>query len=213
MTADLQEQGYVNEVVLYMALELSTTKWRLAFGDGTRQRQVVIAAGDVASLREELAKGKGKWGLCPDSAVVSVYEAGRDGFWLHRDLVGLGIANQVVDAASIEVSRRAGGVACGAVPDVESEDLRQLHREREDLLSERPRHRNRLGSKLVAQGIRLPLGKDVVERLDEVKLFDGSGLPAHLKAGLIREWERRQVVQALANRRQQFGIIAVQEES
>jgi len=49
MTADLQEQGYVREVELYMALELSNMKRRLAFGDGTRQRQVVIAAGDIAS--------------------------------------------------------------------------------------------------------------------------------------------------------------------
>ena len=107
MTADLQAQAYVTEAVLYMALELSHTKWRLAFGDGTRQRQVVIAAGDVASLGEQLAQVKGKWGRCPQTGVVSCYEAGRDGFWLHRQLVALGIANQVVDAASIEVSRRA----------------------------------------------------------------------------------------------------------
>jgi len=51
MTADLQDQAYVNEAVLYMALELSDAKWRLAFGEGTRQRHVVIAAGDVASIK------------------------------------------------------------------------------------------------------------------------------------------------------------------
>lgn len=177
MTADLQNHGYVTEAVLYMALELSNTKWRLAFGDGTRQRQVVIAAGDVASLSEQIGQVKAKWGLSAETAVVSCDEAGRDGFWLHRQLVALGIANQVVDAASIEVSRRArraksdrldarallekliryergerGVWRVVRVPDPAWEDLRQLHREREDLLSERTRHRNRLSSKLVAQG-------------------------------------------------------------
>lgn len=221
MTADLQTQGYENTGVLYMALELSNTKWRLAFGDGTRQRQVVIAAGELAALTEPLGKVKAKWGLSSEVAVVSGYEAGRDGFWLHRQLAELGIVNQVVDAASIEVSRRArraktdrldargrlekliryargerGVWRVVRVPAPEWEDLRQLHREREDLLTERTRHRNRLSSKLVAQGIRLPIGKDFVARLEAVTLFDGSGLPAHLKAGWLREWERLQGVQA-----------------
>ena len=107
MTADLQKQAYVKEAELYMALELSNTKWRLGFGDGRRQRQVVIAAGDIASLSEQIGKVKATWGLSPQARVVSDYEAGRDGFWRHRQLVELGIASQVVDAASIEVSRRA----------------------------------------------------------------------------------------------------------
>ncbi len=220
MTADLQTQGYENTAVLYLALELSNAKWRLAFGDGTRQRQVVIAGGDIGSLREQIAQVKAKWGLSPETGVVSCYEAGRDGFWLHRQLAELGIANQVVDAASIEVSRRARRAKTDRldaqalldkliryergerrvwrvvrVPEPEWEDLRQLHRERGDLLTKRTRHRNRLGSKLVAQGIRLPIGNDCVARLEEVKLFAGSGLPAHLKAGLLREWERLQGVQ------------------
>ena len=37
----------------------------------------------------------------------SCYEAGRDGFWLHRWLIEHGIDNIVVDSASIEVNRRA----------------------------------------------------------------------------------------------------------
>ena len=79
----------------------------LAFGEGMRQRQVVIAAGDIATLNEQLTKVKAKWGLSLEVAVVSCYEAGRDGFWVHRQLAELGISNQVVDAASIEVLRRA----------------------------------------------------------------------------------------------------------
>jgi len=221
MTADLQVQAYESEAVLYMALELSNAKWRLAFGDGSRQRQVGIAAGAIGELLEQLGKVKAKWAMPADSRVVSCYEAGRDGFWLHRQLAALGIANRVVDAASIEVSRRARRAKTDRldaqallekliryeagerrvwrlvrVPESAWEDRRQLEREREQLLGERTRHRNRLGSKLVAQGIRLRIGQDFVQRLAEVRLFDGSALPAHLKAGLLREFERLQAVQA-----------------
>lgn len=38
--------------------------------------------------------------------MLSCDEAGRDGFRLHRHLVSIGIANPVVDAAGIEVSKR-----------------------------------------------------------------------------------------------------------
>ena len=176
-------------------------------------------------LSEQIVQVKAKWGLSPETPVVSCYEAGRDSFWLQRQLVAFGIANQAVDAASIEVSRRArraktDRLDAGAlleklirhagserwvwrvvrVPDAAREDLRQLHREREDLLTERTRHRNRLSSKLVAQGIRFPIGKDFLAHLEAVMLFDGSGLPAHLKAWvLVMElfgWR------ALTNRRQ-----------
>jgi transposase len=221
MSANLQLQAYETKTVLYMAMELSNERWRLAFGDGTHERQVVIAARDVAALGEQIAQAKAKWELSSDSPVVSCYEAGRDGLWLHRQLTELGIDNRVVDAASIEVSRRArraktdrldarallakllryeGGERSVwrvvRVPDPQWEDRRQLEREREQLLGEQTRHRNRLGSKLVAQGIGIRIDKDFVQRLEEVRLFDGSALPVHLKAGLIREFERLQAVQA-----------------
>jgi transposase len=82
------------------------------------------------------------------------------------------------------------------VPELVWEDRRQLERERGQLLGEQTRHRNRLTSKLVAQGIRIRIDKDFVQRLDEVRMFDGGALPVHLKAGLIREFERLQAVQA-----------------
>ncbi len=220
MTANLQMKEYETGRVLYMAMELSNKRWRLAFGDGKRTRQVGIDAGDMIALGEQVAKAKAKWGLAREVAVVSCYEAGRDGFWLHRQLAALGIENQVVDAASIEVSRRARRAKTDRldaqglleklmryaqgerrvwrvvrVPSLEWEDLRQLHREREQLLQERTRHRNRLSSKLVAQGVRVPIDGAFLRRLEEAKLFDGRPLPAHLKAGLVREWERLQMVQ------------------
>ena len=125
-----------------------------------------------------------------------------------------------MDAASIEVSRRArraktdrldaqalldklmryeGGEhrvwRVVRVPPPVWEDLRQLNREREQLLEERTRHHNRLSSKLVAQGIRLVINGEFLRRLGEAKLFDGRPVPEHLKAGLEREWERLQLVQ------------------
>lgn len=127
----------------------------------------------------------------------------------------------MVDAASIEVSRRArraktdrldakallekliryvqgerGVWRVVRVPSPEWEDLRQLHRERGQLRSERTRHRNRLSSKLVAQGVRIPIDGGFLRRLEEARLFDGRPVPAQLKAGLVREWERLQLVQA-----------------
>ena len=220
MTADLREQGYESAVVLYMALELSNTQWRVALGlSGGRSRQVVVAAGDVAQLVEQVAKAKAKWGLAEDTAVISCYEAGRDGFWLHRQLLALGIDNRVVDAGSIEVARRArraktdrldaqallvklmryaGGEKTVwrvvRVPEPGWEDIRQLHREREQLLGERTRHRNRLSSKLVAQGLRLGLSRDFPARLQAARDWAGEPLGEHLKAGLLREWERLELV-------------------
>ena len=66
MTADLQLKAYGTESVLYMALELSNEKWRLAFGDGTCGRQVSIAAGGIAALSKQIGKVEVKWDLCED---------------------------------------------------------------------------------------------------------------------------------------------------
>ena len=89
--------------VLYMALELSNKSWRLTFGDGTKPRQVSVPAADLAKLACAVAKAKEHFGMPTSARVVSCYEAGRDGFWLHRHLRSIGIQNEVIDAASIEV--------------------------------------------------------------------------------------------------------------
>lgn len=101
-----ETEGYAAAPVLYMALELSNRSWRLAFGDGAKHRQVSVPAADLAALAGAVAKAKARFKVPASARVVSCYEAGRDGFWLHRHLVSIGIENQVVDAASIEVSRR-----------------------------------------------------------------------------------------------------------
>src|SRR4029450_3504036 len=66
-----------------------------------------VAGGDWRAVDRAIAQGRAQFGLAGEAAVVSCYEAGRDGFWIHRALVARGIRNRVVDSASIEVSRRA----------------------------------------------------------------------------------------------------------
>jgi L-alanine-DL-glutamate epimerase-like enolase superfamily enzyme len=92
---------------LYLAFELSNQEWKLGFtvGLGQHARQRKIAAGDTAALKQEIALAKQRFDLPADAPVVSCYEAGRDGFWLHRFLEREHITNLVVDSAGIEVPR------------------------------------------------------------------------------------------------------------
>src|SRR5574342_753086 len=94
---------------LFVAFELGWSSWRLAFGSAAGQRpwQVTIAARDVAALSQAIAKARRRFGLSATDGVYSCYEAGRDGFWLHRLLTQMGIGNLVIDSSSIEVNRRA----------------------------------------------------------------------------------------------------------
>ena len=85
---------------LYLALELGSTKWTLAFGTAPAQRPRLrqIAAADLTALTREIMVAKVRFGLVVDAPVRSCYEAGRDGFWVHRWLVATGIDNVVVEA-------------------------------------------------------------------------------------------------------------------
>jgi transposase len=208
-------------MVLFVALELSDKKWKLALSDGTKRRLVTITAGDLVALGEAVAKAKARFGMQGDVPIVSCYEAGRDGFWLHRYLVHCGVANVVVDASSIAVNRRARRAKTDRidveqllrllmryhhgeqrvwsvvrVPSVEEEDARRLHRELERLKKERTGHRNRIQALLVSQGLRLQPRHDLLERLEAARLWDGSPLPPDLQAEVRREDERLRSVDA-----------------
>jgi transposase len=63
-------------------------------------------ARDLTALGTEIATARRRIGLPADAPVVSWYEAGGDGFWVHRALAAHGVENTVVDAASIAVTRR-----------------------------------------------------------------------------------------------------------
>jgi transposase len=102
----LQLKDTIKAAVLYIAFELSNSKWKLAFSDGSKIRYKTITAGNLAQLQVEIALAKQKFKIDEDVRVVSCYEAGRDGFWIHRYLESQGIENLVVDSASLEVNRR-----------------------------------------------------------------------------------------------------------
>ena len=102
----LRLKDTIKAAILYIAFELSSSKWKLAFSDGSKIRYKTITAGNLAQLQVEINLAKRKFKMIEDVRVVSCYEAGRDGFWIHRYLEGQGIENLVVDSASLEVNRR-----------------------------------------------------------------------------------------------------------
>lgn len=207
---------------LYMAFELSQSKWMLGFtiGFGQRPRLRTIAARDLAALQSEIHLARERFGLGAEVPVISCYEAGRDGFWLHRYLVSMGVNNQIVDSASIEVNRRAKQAKTDKldlgklltmlmryqagekkvwhvvhVPSPEVEDHRHLHRELTDLKEQRTQHTNRIKGYLANQGVCLEVKDDFPEIVEHQRLWNGEPLPAGLRARLLCEYQRFQLVQ------------------
>jgi transposase len=206
---------------LYLAFEFGNKQWKLGFtvGLGQRPRERTMAAGDLVALQEEIRLAKKRFELPQTARVMSCYEAGRDGFWLHRYLCYKDVENLVVDSASIEVNRRAKRAKTDRldmaklltmlirydygekkvwsvvhVPSPEAEDKRHLHRQLSTRKVDRTRHINRIKGLLVGQGVRMPVGADFLERLDKVRLWDGSTLPKALCARLEREYACLQFV-------------------
>ncbi len=88
-------QDTAEERALYVALELSKSSWKLAFSDGrTRQPRVVsMPARDWPRFAAAVTTAQQRFDLRADGPVRSCYEAGRDGFWIHRVLLARGITN------------------------------------------------------------------------------------------------------------------------
>lgn len=213
-----RNEVYGTALVLLIALELSHTTWKLAFTDGTRRRQRTVPARSIEAVMAEIATVLGKWGLSDETRIRSCYEAGRDGFWVHRALLARGIENLVVDSSSIEVSRRArraksdridaeklldllsrfhGGerraLRVVRVPSETEEDLRRLHRERGHLLGVRTRESNRMKSLLALHGIVLErLGRLSSTKIGQLRDWQGHPLEPNLRAELERSYERYQ---------------------
>jgi transposase len=203
--------------VLHLAFELGQMKWKLGFtvGLGQRPRVRTIAARDVRVLAQELQRAKERFELAADVPVVSCYEAGREGFWLHRWLVAHGVASHVVDSASIEVNRRrrrakSDRLDVGAllrqliryragepkvwsvvrVPTVAEEDRRQLHRELLTAKRDRTRVTNRMKGLLANQGLVSEIGPGFLAEVAVLELWDGTALPPGVRARLEREWAK-----------------------
>jgi len=204
--------------VLYLAFELSNGDWKLASGTGPADNPRLrnIGARNTQSLLQEIAKAKKRFGLPTDAAVVSCYEAGRDGFWLHRYLSSQGISNCVVDSSSIEVKRRGrrrktddldaskllsmlirwhqGEKSVWSVlqvPSVADEDRRQLHRDLLELKAEATQHTNRIRGLLASCGLSVTqIGEDFALVLAQLRTWDGQPLPEGMQQRLLREHER-----------------------
>ena len=203
---------------LFVSFELGWSRWRLAFGSamGGRIWQTTVPARDAVALSEAIGKAKRRLGVPVDGSIVSCYEAGREGFWLHRLLEQMGVKNLVVDSSSIEVNRRArraktdrldaekllsmllryyGGEkrlwSVVHVPSPEQEDDRHLQREIRTLKKEQTRLINRIRGLLAGQGVAVKANRrGLLESLDSIRIWDGSSLPEALRRRVETEVDR-----------------------
>jgi transposase len=207
---------------IFVSLELSRSNWlvtSLSPGKGEKMSKHGVTAGDVAGLMKLFAGFKRKAAIRTGQnyPIITIQEAGLDGFWLHRVLQQERIESHVVDPASIAMPRRRRRAktdrldgetllrallaykrgeprVCAMVvpPSPEEEDRRRLCRERATLIAERITHVNRIKGLLFSQGISdyAPLRRDRQLRLETLRTGDGRELPPHVRAQIGRELER-----------------------
>lgn len=211
----------IEDATVFMSFELSKAKWKLGVvvPGSQKMSRYTVTGGDTASVAAVIEKAREKAAArCSGSArVVSCYEAGYDGFWLHRWLEQQGVINHVLDPASIEVNRRKRRVKTDRIdleklmrvllahcrgeprvcsvarpPSVAEEDAKRRHRERERLIKERGAHINRIKALLHGQGLRDvdPLAKRFLTALGELRTGDGHAVPPALSAEIEREHTR-----------------------
>ena len=212
-----------NAPALYLALDLGTRDWKLAFtvGLGQNPRLKTINARSTSALLGQIKAAKKRFSLPENAPVVCCYEAGRDGFWLHRFLLSEGIQNQVVDSSSIEVNRRqrrAKSDRLDAVklvqmlirwhngehkvwsivhtPSVEQEDQRQLHREMIKLKAERTALGNSIKGLLAGLGLCVIVDETLPTQLENLRQWDGTKLPPQLHRRLLHDFQRWQLIDA-----------------
>jgi transposase len=203
-----------NAPILMLALELGEEKWKIGFSSAYGEVPLVrnMVSRHTKSLLANIAWAMKKLSLPADVRVVSCYEAGREGFWLHRFLVANGVENLVVDSASIEVPQKRrrpktdrldlGGLCdllarhlAGSakpvwsvvrVPSQDDEDRRHLHRELKTSKADRTRVSNRIKGLLANNGLVLGSWKKLLDQLKRMALWDGNPLPTSLRCRLER---------------------------
>ena len=221
---------------LFVAFELSEKTWKLGFttGHGQKPRERSMPARDHERVLDEIAQAKRRLGLPETAPVVSCYEAGREGFWLHRFLLAQGSTNHVVDSSSIEVNRRRRRAKSDGldvrkllsmlmryeqgerqvwqvvkVPSVEAEDQRHLHRDLETLKRERASTTTRIKGLLSTQGLQVTTLTKLPEQLEALWLWDGSPIPPGLRDRILRVYAHytflsQQIAEIEAERRAQL---------
>jgi len=194
----------------------------LALGSRKMSKHTLVG-GDARKLLDLLArlKSRAEQRIAAPVKVVAIQEAGLDGFWIHRLLEANGVESHVVDPASIAVPRRHRRAKTDAIdgetllrtlmawqrgeprvcamtvpPTPSEEDRRRVSRERATLLRERIRHTNRIRGLLFGQGITNynPLHKNRRKGLEELQTGDGHPVPVQLKAEILREIDRLELV-------------------
>lgn len=203
---------------VYAAIELSRSKWIVALKlpHADKVSLFTLEGGDARELirRLETARAKAARWYGETVEVRTCFEAGYDGFWLHRLLESRNIHNRVLDSASIQVSRRRRKVKtdrtdaeslirllraldhgehriCSVVevPTPEAEDAKRLVRSRRSLLLQRIRHTNRIRGLLNLQGVRHidPSHRDWTADLNALRTADGRSFPPQLLREIQRE--------------------------
>jgi len=213
---------------IFVSLELSRSNWlitSLSPGNGEKMSKHGVAAGDMAGLLKLFAELQRKALARTGQSypIITIQEAGLDGFWIHRALQQEGIESHVVDAASIAAPRRRRRAktdkidgeallrvllaykrgeprvcAMAVAPSPEEEDRRRLSREREVLIGERISHVNRIKGLLFAQGIcgYAPLRRNRRAQLAALRTGDGRALPQRVKLQIDRELDRLELLLA-----------------
>lgn len=210
---------------IFVALELSQKSWLVTMHSPDRERisRHRVAGGDHAGLLAllERVRQRAAWALGAAPVVVSCYEAGYDGFWLHRLLTAAGITSHVFDPASIAVEQRGRRaktdridgeqllrtlmahcrgeprvVRIVRVPSPEQEDARRDTRERQRLTDEQTAHINRLKSllRLVGMAVGNPRRRDWLSWLSAQRDWQGQAVPPHMLAEIRREHARLMLV-------------------
>jgi len=225
---------------LFVAFELREKTWKLGLttGHGHKPRERTVRARQQERVLDAIARAKDRLGLPASAAVVSCYEAGRAGFWLHRLLQGHGITHHVVDSSAIEVNRRRRRAKSDGldvrkllsmlsrygygerqvwqvvkVPAVEAEDHRHLHRDLETLKQERASTMSRIQGLLSSQGIRVTSLTKLPEQLEALRLWDGAPMLPGLRRRVLRVYAqytflREQIAEVEAERRAQLQTSA-----
>ena len=207
------------------AIELSKQSWVIGFITplSAKISRRILSGGDWKGLLELIEEVRARVSRETGRAVdvISCYEAGYDGFWLHRLLEAHGIRNYVIDPASLQVDRRMRRVKTDRidterllrslmaylrsepkvwsvvrVPSIAEEDARRLHRERDRLVSERVQHVNRIKGLCALHGIYdyQPLRPQAIAHLEQLRTAQGISLPPRLKSEIKRELQRLELV-------------------
>jgi transposase len=210
---------------IFVTIELSQRSWLMTVHSPDRDRisRHKLEGGDLAGLLAliETVRSRAERRLSYRPSVVSCYEAGYDGFWLHRALQAAGIANYVFDPASIAVEQRRRRVKTDRidgelllrtlmahcrgeprvvrvvhVPSEDAEDTRRMSRERGRLITEQSAHVTRIKALLRLHGLSAgnPRRRDWLSDLARQRDWQGRPVPPQLSAELKREHVRLMLV-------------------